>query len=133
MGADCAVDPFGEARRRQAARGYASGDERRDVCAEHRMPVALYPQGLAAAQHGEPLFFATGVMTARWIASITHCICNAARNSNAKPVPPLVSLIVKASKAPKKGGADWPAWVFCGGGEKREEKREHRPFFCDLF
>jgi len=51
----------GEARRRQAARGYASGDERRDVCAEHRMPVALYPQGLAAAQHGEPLFFATGV------------------------------------------------------------------------
>src|SRR5450759_1229762 len=48
MGADCAVDPFGEARRRQAARGYASGDERRDVCAEQRMPVALYPQGLAA-------------------------------------------------------------------------------------
>ena len=28
------------------------------------------------------------------------------RNSNAKPVPPLVSLIVRASKAPKKGGAD---------------------------
>jgi len=42
-------------------------------------------------------------MTARWIASTTHCICNVARNSNAKPVPPLVSLIVRASKAPKKG------------------------------
>ena len=35
------VDSAGEARRRQAASRYASGDERRDVCAEHGLPVAL--------------------------------------------------------------------------------------------
>ena len=29
---------------------------RRDVCVEHGLPVALSSQGLAAVQHGEPLF-----------------------------------------------------------------------------
>lgn len=40
--------------------------------------------------------------TARWIASI---ICNAARSSNAKPVSPSASSMVRASKAPKRGTA----------------------------
>ena len=34
---------------------HARGGQRRDVCAEHRLPVALHPEGPAAAQHGERL------------------------------------------------------------------------------
>src|SRR6202163_1009069 len=49
---------------------------------------------------------ATGGMTVRWIASITCCTSNAARNSNVKLAPRRASLIVRASKALKKGGAD---------------------------
>src|ERR1700687_556062 len=46
---------------------------------------------------------ATGGMTVRWIASITCCTSNAARNSNVKLAPRRASLIVRASKALKRG------------------------------
>ena len=32
-----------------------------DVCAEHRLPVALHPEGPAAAQHGQRLFLPVGL------------------------------------------------------------------------
>lgn len=39
----------------------AFGRERRDACAEHRMPVDRRAQGHAGAKHGERLFSAQGL------------------------------------------------------------------------
>ena len=45
------------AKRRQQAHGRcARGGQWRDVCAEHRLPMASDPEGPAAAQHGARLF-----------------------------------------------------------------------------
>jgi hypothetical protein len=41
-----ATDTTGQTRRPQARGGDAEGGERRDVCAEHRLPVAIYPKDL---------------------------------------------------------------------------------------
>ena len=43
--------PAGQARRRQTARRYPRGDQRRDVHSEHRLPVARAAQGFAAQKH----------------------------------------------------------------------------------
>ena len=51
MGAYRAADPAGQARRRQTARRYPRGDQRRDVHSEHRLPVARAAQGFAAQKH----------------------------------------------------------------------------------
>src|SRR5271166_240683 len=50
-----ATDPAGQTRRPQARGGDAGGGERRDVCAEHRLPVAIHPQGPAAKEYGSRL------------------------------------------------------------------------------
>src|SRR3984885_5484961 len=50
-----ATDTAGQTRRPQARGGDATGGERRDVCAEHRLPVAIYPQGPAAKEYGARL------------------------------------------------------------------------------
>ena len=51
MGAYRAADPAGQARRRQTARRYPRGDQRRDVHSQHRLPVARAAQGFAAQKH----------------------------------------------------------------------------------
>ena len=43
--------PPGQARRRQTARRYPRGDQRRDVHSQHRLPVARAAQGFAAQKH----------------------------------------------------------------------------------
>ncbi len=48
---DLAAYPAGQAGRRQAARGFARGGQRRDVRFEHRLPVALSSQRPAAQEH----------------------------------------------------------------------------------
>src|SRR5271169_5047630 len=55
MGAYQAADPASQAWRWQAARRHAGGRQWRHVCAQHRLPVALYPEGSATTQHGERL------------------------------------------------------------------------------
>ena len=61
MGACRTAHSASETRRAQARSQHAGGVQRHHVHAEHRMPMALYPQGLAAAQHGEPLLLPVGV------------------------------------------------------------------------
>src|ERR1700678_232688 len=56
MGAYQASDSSGQTRWRQTARRHAPGRQWCHVCSEHRMPVALHPEGPAAAQYGERVF-----------------------------------------------------------------------------
>ena len=52
------VEPLnssGQAWRSQTRGGGAGGGERGDVCAEHRLPVAIHPQGSAATEHATRL------------------------------------------------------------------------------
>ena len=57
--------PPAKQRRQQADGRCARGGQRRDVHPEHRLPVALDPEGPAAAQHGARLFRPLGLTTAR--------------------------------------------------------------------
>ena len=77
--------PASQARRRQTARGHAPGGQRRDVCPEYRMPVALHPEGSAAAQHGERLLLSVELQRHAWRRSTTRSTSNAASRPNVRP------------------------------------------------
>ena len=62
---DRATDTTGQTRRPQARGSAAGGGERRDVCAEHRLPVAIHPQGPAAKEYGYTTTSPAGTTTAR--------------------------------------------------------------------
>ena len=45
-----------------------------NVCAEHRLPMALHPEGSAAAQHSERLFLSVGLRLAKCSATIREIV-----------------------------------------------------------
>src|SRR6516162_5089798 len=104
MGICRAVDPPGETRRRQAAGRHAGRHERRDVHPEHRLPMAVHPKRLSAAQHW---WHCDGTLD-----RIHHALYVECREKAEREASPTACIIDSQSvKSAEKGG---PALILTG-------------------
>src|SRR6476659_9363920 len=102
VAADQTADPASQARWRQAHGGHARGGQRCDVCAEHRLPVALHPKGPATAQHGERLLLSVGL--GRHTGEVHHVLYVKCREQAEREASPTACVIDSQSvKSAEKG------------------------------
>src|SRR6516164_6668664 len=101
MGACRAVDPAGEAWRRQAHRRCARSDEWDHVHLEHGLPMACASQGPAAEEHGAlDLWSYDGTLD-----RIHHALYAACREQSEREASPTAAIIDSHREERRKRGA----------------------------
>ena len=101
MGAYRAADPAGQARRRQTARRYPRGDQRRDVHSEHRLPVARAAQAPPRSTVHDYL----GLWNPGTLDRIHHALYLKCREKAAREASPACIIDSQSVKSAEKGGS----------------------------